>query len=307
MKIYFVSEPGKLVRKDGGLAFVSKDGKVDYLANMYDVIVIANSKVSITSAAMRLLGRYNVELVILEWNGEPSIRASAPVPNKTAETRLKQYEAIIKNKALIYARPIIIRKIIEQGRALRKIAKAKRVKWLREQSYEVEALAQEASKANDPDSLRAVEARAAKLYWGLISNLFESFPGREHDSQDPYNQALNYAYGMLYASCGKALEITGLDPYAGFFHTMKSGKRSLTFDFSEQFKPLVDTAIFLKLKPEKVSVDANGLSYSSRKEIAQVVGEVLESCDKVILAEAWSLASSLRKGEPYVPGWKACT
>ena len=70
---------------------------------------------------------------------------------------------------------------------------------------------------------------------------------------------------------------------------------------------MVDTAIFLKLKPEKVSVDANGLSYSSRKEIAQVVGEVLESCDKVILAEAWSLASSLRKGEPYVPGWKACT
>ncbi|NPA84498.1 MAG: CRISPR-associated endonuclease Cas1 [Crenarchaeota archaeon] len=307
MRVYFVSEPGKIARKDGGLAFVSAEGKVEYLANKYDVVVVASSKVSITSAAMRLMARHNVDLVVLEWNGVPAVRASSPVPNKTAETRLKQYEAILKGRGLEYAKPVIIRKIIEQGRTLRIIAKAKRIKWLREQSYELERFAQDASSAQDPDSLRAVEAQAAKIYWGLLSEAFPDFPGREHEAGDPYNASLNYAYGMLYSVVGKALSVVGLDPYAGFFHTLKSGKASLVFDFSEQFKPLVDQAVFTKLKVEKLRVESGHLTYESRKRVAEAAGEVLERCDKAVLAEAWSLGSALKSGERYVPGWKRCT
>jgi len=307
LKAYFVSEPGKLVRKDGGLAFVSAGGEVEYLANKYDVVIVASSKVSITSAAMRLMAKYGVDLVVLEWNGVPVIRASSPIPNKTAETRLKQYEVILKGKGLEYAKPIIVRKILEQGRTLRQIAKSKRVKWLRDQSYELEKYAQDASSAKDADSLRSVEAQAAKVYWGLLSEAFPDFPGREHEAADPYNASLNYAYGMLYSVVNKALTVVGLDPYAGFFHTMKSGKASLVFDFSEQFKPLVDQAVFGKLKVNKVVIDNGYLTYESRKLVASTVAEVLEKCDKVVLSEAWSLASSMRKGERYVPGWKRCT
>jgi len=307
LKIYFVSDPGKIVRKDGGLAFVNAEGKVEYLANKYDVIIVANSKVSVTSAAMRLLARYGVDLVVLEWNGAPVIRASVPVPNKTAETRLRQYEAILEGKGLMYAKPIIIKKIIEQGRTLRQIAKAKRVKWLRDQSYELEKYAQDVSNTKDPESLRTVEAQAAKLYWGMFSNLFPDFPGREHEAKDPYNASLNYAYGMLYSVVNKALTVVGLDPYAGLFHTLKSGKASLVFDFSEQFKPLVDQAVFGKLKVNKITVEDGYLTYASRKLVAETVSSVLEKCDKVILSEAWNLASSLRRRESYVPGWKRCT
>ncbi|UXD21693.1 CRISPR-associated protein Cas1 [Ignicoccus pacificus DSM 13166] len=307
MRTFFVTDPGRIARKDGGVAYISKDGEVKYLTNDYDVIVVASSKVSITSAAMRLLARYGIDLVVLEWNGEPVIRASSPIPNKTAMTRLKQYEVILKGKALDYAKPIIMRKIIEQGRTLRYIAKSKRINWLRDQSYQLEKLAQDASSAQDPDSLRSVEALAAKLYWGLLSEVFEDFPGRIQESQDPYNMAINYAYGILYSNTAKALTVVGLDIYADFFHTPKSGKSSLVYDFSEQFKPLVDQALFSKLNFERLQAVNGALTYDSRKEVAKVVTEALEECiSNLLLVEAWNLTSYLKEERVYVPGWKRC-
>jgi len=65
---------------------------------------------------------------------------------------------------LKYAKPMIVRKIIEQGRTLRYFAKTKRMKWLREASYELEKLSADASSAGSPEALRAVEAQAARLY-----------------------------------------------------------------------------------------------------------------------------------------------
>jgi len=96
-----------------------------------------------------------------------------------------------------------------------------------------------------------------------------------------------------------------LDPYAGLFHAIKSGREALVYDFSEQFKPLVDRRA-LPLAHE-LEVDGCSLTYSSRKALGEEIKKLLESCDKTLLAEAWNLASSMREGREYLPGWKGCT
>ncbi len=302
MKELVITKPGKIVRREGGIMLITKDGEKVVISNEYDVVIIANSKVSITSAAMRIMARLGIDLVILEWNGEVVYRASLPLPNKTAETRLAQYKVILEGKSLMYAKSIIRKKIIEQGRALRYLAKGRRLKWLRDASYQLEKYVLDVDSSNDEDELRAVEAMASRLFWDLLSKVFPEFKGRDPESKDKYNITLNYTYGILYARCAKALTVTGLDIYAGLFHTLKSGKSSLVFDFSEMFKPRLTIAVFTKVDFSKIKGN-DYLDYDSRREIANVVIKELDSMDSIIKREAWNLASALRKEEPYVPGW----
>ncbi|ALU11829.1 CRISPR-associated protein Cas1 [Ignicoccus islandicus DSM 13165] len=302
MNLLVLSEPGKVVRKDGGIAFVGLDGKVEYLGNNYDVIVIASSKISVTSAAMRIIGKWNVDLMVLDWNGEPVLRSSSPIPNKSAMTRLKQYEVILKGNGLKYAKPIIKRKIVEQGRTLRYVAKSKRSKWLIDESYILEKYVTDVDKARDAEELRSLEALAARLYWSLLAQVIEGFEGRDHEGRDAINASLNYLYGILYSKCFKALTITGLDPYAGLFHAIKSGNKSLVYDFSEQFKPVYDKRLFGKLRELKPKFEGGTLAYETRKKIGEIVNEYM---DNEILTEAWNLVTSIRNAQPYVPGWRA--
>ncbi len=302
MKELIVTKPGKIVRREGGVMLLTKDGEKIVISNEYDVVIIANSRVSVTSAAMRVMARLGIDLVILEWNGEVVYRASLPLPNKTAETRLAQYKVILEGKALSYAKSIIRKKIIEQGRALRYLAKSKRLKWLRDASYQLEKYVFDVDRASNDDELRAVEAMASKLFWDMISKVVPEFKGREPEGRDKYNIALNYAYGILYARCARALTVTGLDVYAGLFHKLKSGKSSLVYDFSEMFKPKLSITVLTKVNFNKIRGDEY-LDYDSRRELASVIIKELDSIDSVIKREAWNLAMAMRRGEPYVPGW----
>ncbi len=302
MNVLVLSEPGRLVRRDGGLAFIDLKGKIRYIGNEYDVIVVASSKISVTSAAMRLIGKWNLDLVILDWNGEPLLRASSPIPNKSAVTRLKQYEVILKGMGLKYVRSILKRKIIEQGRTLRYLAKSKRVKWLIDESYSLEKYVIDLDKSKGPEELRSVEALAARLYWNSLAQVVEGFEGRDIEGRDPVNASLNYTYGILYSKCSKALTVTGLDPYAGFFHAIKSGRESLVYDFSEQFKPIYDRRLFGKLRELRPELENGALSYESRKRVGELFKDYL---DKEVSMEAWNLSISIREGRPYEPRWRA--
>ena len=302
MKELVITKPGKIVRREGGVLLITKDGEKIVISNEYDVVIIANSKVSVTSAAMRVMARLGIDLVILEWNGEVVYRASLPVPNKTAETRLAQYKIILEGRALGYAKSIIKKKIIEQGRALRYLAKSKRLKWLRDASYQLEKYVLDVDQASNDEELRAVEAMASKLFWEMMSKVVPEFRGRDPEGKDKYNVVLNYAYGILYARCAKALTVTGLDVYAGLFHTLRSGKSSLVYDFSEMFKPKLSVSVLTKVNFNKIK-GGEYLDYDERREIANVVIKELDSMDSIIKREAWNLASAMRRGEPYIPGW----
>lgn len=54
-----------------------------------------------------------------------------------------------------------------------------------------------------------------------------SFSTREkRPPTDPVNALLSFSYTILANDCASALESVGLDPYVGFMHTDRSGRKS---------------------------------------------------------------------------------
>jgi group II intron reverse transcriptase/maturase/CRISPR-associated endonuclease Cas1 len=84
------------------------------------------------------------------------------------------------------------------------------------------------------------EGRAAALYWSSLAHLVPddlSFPGRQtRQATDPFNQAVNYVYGVLYGEVWKATVNAGLDPYSGIMHGTEHDQGSLIFDLIEEFR-----------------------------------------------------------------------
>jgi CRISPR-associated protein Cas1 len=84
------------------------------------------------------------------------------------------------------------------------------------------------------------EGRAAALYWSSLAQLIPeelSFPGRRtRQATDPFNQAVNYVYGVLYGEVWRAIVHAGLDPYTGIMHGTERDQGSLIFDLIEEFR-----------------------------------------------------------------------
>lgn len=92
------------------------------------------------------------------------------------------------------------------------------------------------------------------------------------------NTSLNYAYGILYGESWKALVLAGLDPYAGFMHTDRSGKPVLVFDFIEMFRFIADSTLLAMYRHGWKPRVLNGLlDYESRARIVESILKTLEN------------------------------
>ena len=136
-----------------------------------------------------------------------------------------------------------------------------------------------------PEAIRpqllGLEGTAGRVYWSRIAAMVDGFEGRVHEaSSSPVNAALNFGYGILYSHVWGAVMNAGLEPFAGFIHTDRSGKPSLVLDLVEEFRqPLVDRPLFGWLnKGGTIALQGGLLDSESR---AQVASRVLQRLNAV--------------------------
>lgn len=96
------------------------------------------------------------------------------------------------------------------------------------------------------DSLRGIEGDAAATYFSVFDELLLRdtdtfyFHGRtRRPPTDPVNSMLSLFYNVLAKDCSSALSSVGLDPFVGFMHTDRPGRRSLALDLMEEFRPIM--------------------------------------------------------------------
>ncbi|MET1101042.1 MAG: CRISPR-associated endonuclease Cas1 [Pyrodictiaceae archaeon] len=320
MRIVFVAEPGSRIRvRKGGIYIVTKKGERIAVTPDVDHVIVASSGISISAKALRYLARYGVDLAILDSTGYPVARLYPPYINKTVATRIAQYERILKGFGTYIASEIVYSKIFNQAQLLKYLAKNYREPWLRDVGYEVEAIATDLRMKSpgeiDREKIMSIEAHAARKYWQALASILPGdlgFRGRDPDSTDLFNLALNYGYGILYNVCEKALLLAGLDPYLGILHVVKSGRPSLTLDFVEMFRAVaVDKPLVINARRLDLRALGDRLDYESRKMVAEVILSNLDTkyrCSKSnriaplrdhIKREAWDLARSFREGVKY--------
>lgn len=100
----------------------------------------------------------------------------------------------------------------------------------------------------DIDSMRGIEGAAATVYFARFDEMLSGNPGGfrfESRSRRPprneVNAALSFTYMLLTSLTQSAMETVGLDPAAGYLHTLRPGRASFALDLVEELRaPLCD-------------------------------------------------------------------
>lgn len=94
------------------------------------------------------------------------------------------------------------------------------------------------------DELMGIEGRAAVEYFSVFSEMilvnkdtFRFEKRTRRPATDPTNALLSFSYTLLSIDCSAALRGVGLDPYVGFMHCDRSGRKSLGLDLVEELRP----------------------------------------------------------------------
>ncbi len=96
------------------------------------------------------------------------------------------------------------------------------------------------------DIMRGLEGAAAAAYFSAFPAMLRgqplTFSGRNRrPPEDPVNALLSFLYTLLKNDVQSALEGVGLDPAAGFLHTLRPGRPALALDLMEELRaPLCD-------------------------------------------------------------------
>ena len=260
---------GKFIGVEGGLIAVKERGKVlgKYKPDELSQVVVSG-KGAISSDAIRLLLQNRVDLVFLDGFGNVMGRLTHPLVG-TARTRREQYAAYEDERGVYLAKEFLKAKMLNQSVILANLAKTRKdrnpdiAEFLLSARREVLKCVERvedvtAAKIDEVrERLLGIESVASKRYWdGIARVLPPQFnfsgrrgvePGSPRYARDVVNAMLNYGYSILLSECTRALELAGLDPYAGFLHVDVSGRTSLAVDFMENFRQQVVDRVVLRL------------------------------------------------------------
>lgn len=106
--------------------------------------------------------------------------------------------------------------------------------------------------------LMGLEGEAASVYFGVFTHLLRAkgfeFCGRvRRPPADPVNALLSFAYVLLASECASALAGVGLDPYVGFLHQDRPGRKSLALDLMEELRaPLADRFVLTLINRSQI-------------------------------------------------------
>ncbi len=125
--------------------------------------------------------------------------------------------------------------------------------------------------------LRGMEGKAAEQYFSIFNELilnqkedFEFTTRSRRPPRDRINALLSFAYTVLAGDCANALSSVGLDPYVGFMHGDRPGRKSLALDMMEELRPVLADRLILTLINTKV---LQAVHFEAQKDGAVLLNE----------------------------------
>jgi CRISPR-associated protein Cas1 len=250
MSVVYVREQNAIIRKHGELLRVTAGNQELFtlpMANLEQLVVMGNAQ--LTTPAAILLLRAGVDVVFMSRYGKYRGRLTA-MESKFAQLRHAQLRLCDDDtRCLPIAAQIVAGKIANQRVVLQR--------RVQEDPRTAQALdgmlhmLHQAGKAGNLDQLRGYEGKAAAYYFDGIRTFFEpewGFKTREYyPPPDPANALLSFAYTLLLKDVEAKIQLVGLDPYLGFFHTLGYSRPSLALDVMEEFRPTLADIVVLNL------------------------------------------------------------
>lgn len=248
--------------------------KVRIPAHTIDTIIcLCNTTVS--TPFIGFCGENGIALSFHSDKGKFYGRIFGPVSGNVL-LRRRQYELIGTDGAVETVRNILSGKLLNSRNTIMRAARnasGEKEETLRNAA---ELLAEQGAlldTADSIDSLRGIEGSAAAIYFRAFDAMLKTndnemmFVKRSRrPPENRVNALLSFVYMLLKNDVQSALESVGIDPAAGYLHSLRPGRPSMALDLMEELRsPLCDRFVISLINLGQIKskdFDTEGGAYS---------------------------------------------
>lgn len=264
----YITSPDRYLSLDGENVVIQADSKEIGRVPLHNLERIMTF--GYTGASPALMGKCaanGIELVFMSGSGRFIARVEGEV-NGNVLLRRQQYRyADDKAQCLEISRNFVTAKLFNSRWTIERTLRDHPMRIDTEKfdicSQQLKKSIENARNANDIDSLRGIEGEAAQIYFSVFDDMilqqkddFAFTTRNKRPPKDNVNALLSFAYSLAASMCTSALEAVGLDPYVGFMHTDRPGRRSLALDLVEEIRsPLCDRFVLTVINKKIISAD----------------------------------------------------
>ena len=227
------------------------------------IICLCNTTVS--TPFIGFCGENGISLSFHSDNGKFYGRIYGAV-NGNVLLRQKQYGIIGKSDSVEIVRNILRGKIINSKNTLMRAARGTsndEENSLRKAAYLLEEQLLLLETADTIDSMRGIEGSSASIYFRVFDHMMKTEDNKmlfEKRSRRPpenrTNALLSFVYMLLKNDVQSALESVGIDPAAGYLHTLRPGRPSMALDLMEELRsPLCDRFVISLINLKQIKSD----------------------------------------------------
>lgn len=219
----------------------------------------------ITTVSTPLIGfcaERGISLVFLSEHGKFLARVDGPVSGNVL-LRKRQYESLNDQKFVCeLVRSLLMAKLRNCKNVLLRSARndEKCRQDCSDAAQRLSDLAKTLSGTEDIESLRGIEGAAASIYFACFDSMlgencqFRFDVRSRRPPQNEVNAVLSFVYTLLSRETQSALETVGLDPAAGYLHSLRPGRPSFALDLMEELRgPLCDRFVLTLFRRKQLS------------------------------------------------------
>ncbi len=324
MAVIYIKEQGAVVQKAGDRIVVSKNQNslLDVPVFRIDNIAVIGN-VQITTQAIHMLMEKGIDISYLTYSGK-YLGSTAAEASKNIFLRFEQYRLYLdEERRLGIARDITYNKIGNQIEVIKDHKRKDRdYDWNRD-IVQMERLRAQLSDCRTSNEILGTEGMCSNIYFGAFSHMLDcdfDFNGRNRrPPRDPVNVIISLAYTLLTKEVSGALDAESFEPYLGFLHGIRYGRKSLALDIVEEFRqPIVDRLVIMIFNKRmlnrydfefaeegKVILTEDGFRKFCNEYEKWMSGKNVLSGEKnfrhIIHRQISSLKNAIRENTPYVP------
>ena len=254
-----------------------KDTRLEFYPHKinHDGIIIDGHTGNITFEAMRWLSKHNINLTLLNWNGQLLANVMPEQP-KSGRLRVKQYQKYLDSTSRFEVVLKIVQTKVEHSlnlleqlsRFYESVDIARIKKSAEKEDLFLLGIMKNSEKQDISKSIKQLmtyEGRIAGIYLENLTEIFNrlnpefNFTGRKnktnsrnYNASDEINALLNYGYAILESEIRKGINSVGLDYSIGFLHEINQSRTPLVYDIQELFRWLIDVSVIQLLEEKKI-------------------------------------------------------
>lgn len=260
----YITSANRYLSLDGENIVISEKNKEIGRVPLHNLeMIVTFSYTGASPALMGACAQRGIGLVFLSAHGRFLARVTGEVYGNVTLRKEQFRRSENEEFSLKIAKNIITGKVYNSRwileRAARDYSMRLDVEKIKKKSrFLAESLSKIRSCSN-ASTLLGIEGEAASVYFSVFDDLILQqkenfkFSGRNRrPPTDNVNAMLSFAYTLLTSMCASALETVGLDPYVGFFHTDKPGRRSLALDLVEELRAVFADRFVLTLINKRI-------------------------------------------------------